>query len=400
MSAFLDELESDLVDAARRRRDAWRAARVLRLRERFGVRRVALATVAFALVGSASAAAMLEVLGGGVIPAPAVRDVPRDQLPRAGTARVSDLRAADPDPAARPWTLRLARSSTGLLCTTAGQVGDDGRFGLTGLDGLFRPYAEGVVDACGTAPEGAGDPPLAGARVFEADRVEDVRTVVTGVGGPALSGVELDARGVTRALELGDGGSFVAVLAGYPEDNAIELILRYDDGREARQPLGREPGVVADAAGGQAWRVQGYGRAGDPLTCVVFERARIDGGAVPGAVAPRSPAACGTEANERPDGYQFAVRRLKPGSGAWGAHPARTAAWGAVGSGVERVEVDGPGGVSVRPAIQLGGDFLALFGPEVDPASLTVRVVLAGGRVEERRGDTNLSRENPTMQGR
>lgn len=397
--SFLDELEQDLVDAARRRRDARRAATVARMRQRLGLRRVALATLLAALAGTASAAATLTLLTGSVIPGPAAQDVPRDQLPQPGSARVSELRAADPEAGALPWTLRLARSSTGLLCTTVGQVDDDGRFGLTGLDGRFRTYAEGVAGACGEAPESGRDAPLAGARVFDADRVEDVRTVVAGVGGPALRAAELDVRGERRPLQLGAGGSFVAALAGFPEDSGLDLILRYADGREERHAFGREPGVVADPVAGPAWRVEGVGRGGDPFGCVSFEpaRPRTPAPAAPGGVdpyasahVPSSPTACGTAANERPDGYQFAVRRLEPGSGRWGSHQARTAVWGAVGGGVERVEVEAPGGVVVRPRIQLGGDFLALFGPEVDPASLTVRVVLGDGRAVERSGDVNL----------
>lgn len=394
---FLDGLERDLVGAARRRRDARRAALLARLRQRLGLRHTGLAALLVVLVGAATAGATFAVLRASVISGPAARDTPRDQLPLPASATVSELRASDPDPAAPPWTLRLARSSTGLLCTTTGQV-DDGRFGLVGLDGRFRVYAPDVVDSCGARPPGA-HAPLVGARVFDADRHADVRTVVNGVGGALLLSATVIAHGRSSELPIGDGGTFVAALRGYPEDSALELVLRFDGGAVERHGFGRSEWAVLDPDGGAAWRASGMvGAGGRNVTCISFSPAR--GWWSP----PRSPAVCGarTARGGVRDDYFFALRRIEPGprrrpftslidpAGDWRDHPPRTALWGEAGRDVARLEIDGgpDGRTTVTPTV--GRTVLAVFGPEVHPAALTVRVVFTDGRVETRRGDTNL----------
>jgi hypothetical protein len=293
-----------------------------------------------------------------------------------------------------PWTLRVARSTTGLVCTTAGQV-VGGRFGLVGLDGHFRTFGERTVNGCG---EVGRDRPLIGARVFDADRPQDVRTLVNGVGGDDLREVVVTtADAAPRSVPVGDGGVFVAALARYPEDRAVEVRLRWEDGRVASFPLGKGDGIVVDPLGGPAWKSQGYGLSGDRRTCVGFAPAREFGLAV-------SPNACGVLGGSmrHPRGYFFAIRRLEPGRetsrfgrlwdgrGNWSDQPPRTAVWGAAGSDVERIEIDGAHGGRTRLPVTVMRTFLAVFPPDVDPADLAVRVVRADGRIEERRGDANL----------
>lgn len=394
---FLDGLERDLVTAARRRRDTRRAALLTRVRQRLGLRHGGLAALLVVLVGAATAGATFAVLRASVIPGPAARDTPRDQLPLPGSATVSEMRAPDPDPAAPPWTLRLARSSTGLLCTTTGQL-VNGRFGLVGLDGRFRAYAPDVVDSCGARPPGARAP-LVGARVFDADRHGDVRTVVGGVGGALLLSATMIARGRSSKLPVGDGGTFVGALPGYPEDGALELVLRFEGGAVERHGFGRSEWAVLDPDGGAAWRASAtLGGGGRDVTCISFSPARG------WWTAPRSPAVCGarTPRGGVRDGYFFALRRIEPGArrrrfapltdpaGDWRDHPPRTALWGEAGREVARLEIDGgpDGRTTVTPTA--GRTLLAVFGPEVDPDALTVRVVFADGRVEIRRGDANL----------
>ena len=64
-------------------------------------------------------------------------DTTPEQRVAPATSTVTALRAADPERGQPAWTLRLARSETGLQCSTVGQV-HEGAFGLVGLDGAFR----------------------------------------------------------------------------------------------------------------------------------------------------------------------------------------------------------------------------------------------------------------------
>jgi len=432
--SFLDQLERDLVQAAERRRAARRAAVGVRLRRglhalrtrgsaasaagdrrpasgarrptataaraatgRFArLRRIAVATLLFALIGAATAGAGLLLLRGSVIPSPAIRDVPRDQLPQPGTARLTGLTAEDPVAGRPPWTLRLARSSTGLLCSTVGQL-DDGRFGLVGLDGRFRVMPERIVDACGERLAGERAS-LIGARVFDADDPREVRTVVNGVAGPALRAVTLEVRGRRREVPVGPGGAFLAVLPGYPEDSGLLATLRFASGRTETHPFGRSERVVTDPEGGQAWKSQAFQIGNDRRTCVSFGLARPTGEQVmsPRACGVLWPAGMAQRPGAKRRGHFWAVRRLVPGTPSeppgqgWRDHPPRTAVWGAVGEEVASVEIDGPGGVAARPPLDRSGAFLAVLPGDVDPASLTVTLQLEGGPSLSSRGSVNL----------
>lgn len=437
--SFLDELERDLLQAAERRRDARQAATVRRLRERLGLhalrmhrspdagqratgsarpahgsggerpgarlRRVALATLLFALIGATTAGAGLLLLRSTVIPGPAVRDVPRDQLPLPGTTRLTGLTADDPVAGRPPWALRLARSSTGLLCSTVGQL-EDGRFGLVGLDGRFRTLPERIVDACGERLAGARAS-LIGARVFDAQDPQEVRTVVNGVAGPALRAVSIEVRGRARAVPVGSGGTFLAVLPGYPEDSGVQATLRFASGRTETHPLARSATVVPDPEGGQAWKSMAFMTAGDGRSCITFSTARRTS-----ATGGSSPAACGLmrHRRNRSHGWFFAVRRLVPGApaprrrwphGDWGEHPPRTAVWGGAGDEVEAVVVTGPGGIRSTLPIAPSRTFLGVFPGAVDPQALAVTLRFADGRTRTFQGSTNLvARAVPTRTNR
>lgn len=402
MTDFLDDLERDLVAAARRLADAdGRAATPRRWRVRSTARSALVAAVILVPCAGSAAAGTLLALRGSVIPAPEA--VPPEQTPTAGTARVSPLRAADPARGVPPWTIRVARSETGLLCSTVGQVAD-GRFGLVGMDGRFRVLAPDVSDSCGLERHDAAS--LIGARVFAARHRADVRTVVSGVAGSALRAVEVDARGRVRRLAVGPGGTFVVALRGYPEDIAIRATLHFAGGRHEVHDFGRSPWVVPDPIGGPAWRTMGSMFGNDGRTCVQFSYARAQPG------APVSPSACGTLGDplERRGAF-FAVRRIAPGTGGtgrpvepmgegrWGRHAARTAVWGAAGDDVAAISVAAPHAAPRRLTITPGArTFLAVLPGTVDPRAVTVRVRLHDGRVRVAHGSTSLAGHPPPLQ--
>jgi hypothetical protein len=396
MTDFLDGLERDLVDAARRRAAGAIAvgrggARVPRQRSRRPPLRSLLLAAALLVVTAGSAAGgTLLALRGSVIPAP--QAVPPEQTPAAGTSRVASLRVADPQAGLLPWTVRVARSETGLLCSTVGQIDHDGTFGLVGLDGRFRTIAEGVSDSCGAARPGGVS--LIGARVLDAARRDDVRTVVSGVAAAgAIARVEIaTAAGGTRRVPV-DDGIFVAVLRGYPEDLAIRATVTLTSGREEIHDFGRGGFVATDPAGGPAWKLQAFSIAGDGRTCASFSWAR------PGRGAPWSPEACGDLAHGRPGrrGWFVAVRRLRKGihgtapfPASWGDHPPRTAVWGGVGDDVRSVSVQ-VGTAAPRPlALTISRTFLAVLDPKVDPETVTTRFTMKDGRTEVAHGSAHL----------
>jgi hypothetical protein len=371
MTDFIDGLERDLVEAAARR-----AAGASTHQARPPLRSLVFAAVLLLAVAGTAAAGTLLALRGSVIPGPAERDAGPQQTPAPGTSTVEPLRASDPGGGAA-WALRVSRSRTGLVCGTVGQARGAG-FGLVGLDGRFRDLADSAVDGC-------GHPPLIGARVFDARRSADVRTVVNGVAGERLRGVTVTAAGRRRTLPVGPGGTFLLALRGYPEDIGIDVRLAFAGGRVAVHSFGRSPFVVRDPGGEPAWKLNSFVYDGDARQCTSFNTAREGATSLAG-----SPPACGLLGDPRHErGYYFAVRRIHP------AHSRpRTAVWGEVGDDVKRVELMGPGGWRVL-RLAPSRSFLAIFRPSVDPLSLRVRVTLRDGSVHTHRGDTHLARRRP-----
>jgi hypothetical protein len=383
MSDYFAALEQDLVDAARRRS----AVRPLRRRP---PRRSLLLAAALALVIAGSAmAGTLYVLRGDPIPAPAERDAGASQTVEPGSSHVLPMRADDP--AGGPaFALRVATSRVGGICSTVGQV-EHGDFGLVGLDRRFRPMADGVVDSCGQNRDDAAS--LVGVRVLDADRPEEVRSVVSGVGGPALRSAVVVAANAPRNLDIGPDGTFITAVRGYPEDLGIRVSLRFADGHTEDHPFGTSASVVRDPAGGPAWQTMSFSYGNDPGQCVNFQPARER------REIPISPAACGVFAGKpnRERGYFFAVRRLKrtrtrvydEAKGRWSFAP-RTAVWGESGKNVRAIAVVGPDGRRELTRTP-GGAFLAVYPGAVDPGDLRVEVTLTNGTVRRHGGDTNLA---------
>lgn len=349
-------------------------------------RALALAIAGGLVLAASAAAGTLLVLRGSVIPAPDERVVGPAQSPIPGSGKVQPFRAPDPG-GAPPWTVRVSRSKTGLTCTTVGQV-RGGRFGLVGLDGRFRTVAEGVVDGCGQIRPGE---PLIGARVFDASRRSNVRTVVAGDAGPTLRDIVVVAGGRSHEVARAADGSFAVALRGYPEDLGLAVTLRFANGTVRRYPFGRSSFVVADPLGKAAWKLEA-GQLGQPdgqpaprqvVLCVQFRTARN----VPRPAV--SPGACGRVTGVKAgsgtrNGLFFQMRRITArgdrrgllpfGQQLWHGHPPRTAVWGFAGTDIRAVFVTGPDGTR-----QMDLDptrlFLAVYPPSVDPGSLSVRVI-------------------------
>jgi hypothetical protein len=361
----LDRFGRDLV-ARVRRRD----------RRRARWRRVALGALVAVPIAATSGAATALVLRQAVISAPDPTQVPDEQTPLAGTARVSSVRAADPGHGL-PWTVRVARSKTGFTCTTVGQV-SDGVFGLTGLDGVFRRLPGELSDACGQGGT------LTGARVLAAAKTANVRSIVYGVAGEKLRAVTLTTTAGDRPLEVGAGGTYVAALRGYPEDSGAAVTLRFAGGRTERHAFGASKANVPDPEGGQAWAVDRY-TLGTRLNCALVRPARLGG---PDRVT--TPTAClGLRTSTR--AWAADARTFHPGQQgvpgfdrwSWQQHPARTVVWGVARSGKTLRAVTLRGAGAPKPlAITKQGAFAAVLPANIDPAKLTLDVTLRDGTVE------------------
>jgi hypothetical protein len=400
---ILDELGDQLLAGYRRdRRRAERARRAPRgraRRRRGGGLSLLFAALLLLAAAAAAGAATYYVLHASPIAPFAAQDVPAEQRVAPGTSHVLALRAKDPA-GAPAWTLRLARSDTGLVCGTVGQV-VGGEFGLVGLDHRFRAVPEINADACGqSSRDGVA---LLGTRVFDATRYGDVRTVINGVAGSDLAQVLVGLRGRAPRPVAHDGdGAFLVAATGYPEDLQPVVVLRWSDGHTRRVALVASPSVVADPLGGRAWRAELFsgGRHLRTVTepngrhvkvpvysCVSFFTARWQKSGVA-----RSPAACGfAHSYPAPDrSLFFTTRRLSGGrriedgtriGGAWNRHAPRTALWGAIGRAQAREIVITAPGIrrTLRPTFN--GLLLVVLPPSVDPARVRVELRLAGGAV-------------------
>lgn len=408
MTDFIEGLGQELVAAARRQAADEQLATERpggtptpdpgrgRRRLHWPVRTVLVAILLSTTTATAAAAATLYTLRGSVIPAPAAQDVPATQTPVPGSAQVSPLRVADPRAGVAPWSLRIARSDTGYVCSTIGQV-VDGKFGLVGLDGRFRTLDPKIADSCGQEQQRGAT--LIGARVLAGKDPADVRTIVNGVAGPQLRRVEMQTSNGTRAADVDPEGRFVGVLAGYPENVGLRVTLTFADGHRQTESFGDDPDLVLDPKGGNAWRTQMMMASGDARTCASFTWARS------GVNHPSSSSACGDlgqDGRKVPrKGFFFAVRRLSGGQqpmgkgsagfgGHWHGAPARTAVWGGVGDDVQSVTVLGGPGGKQSALIKRGNAILAVFPGGVSPDKLRVRVTMKDGRTVTERGDTNL----------
>jgi hypothetical protein len=222
--------------------------------------------------------------------------------------------------------------------------------------------------------------------VFDSSRRGDVRTVVNGFAGPGLRGASLEAGNESKPLRHSPDGVFVGVVAGYPEDIGLSVLLRFADGKTERHDFGHSGFVAPDPAG--AMRIMGYSVSGFmDRGCVRMLSAR--------EVKPfaSGPAACGKTRSP----YYFAVRRLLNGQHGGSAisqwhwnHASRTVVWGyAKKRSIRSVTLVGAGKPRRLP-IALNGAFQALLPPSVDPARLQVVVRFRNGATKRGRLSANL----------
>lgn len=340
-------------------------------------RSVAVALAVMVPVAATSGAATAVVLRETVVQPPDPATVPDEQTPLAGTAVVSDLRAADPDKAAAPWTLRVARSKTGFTCTTVGQV-QDNVFGLTGLDGVFRRLPGELSDACGQGGT------LTGVRVMAADQRRDVRSVIYGVAGGKLRQATLLTATGDRPLALGPGGTYVTVLRSYPEDHTLGLWLRFADGRTENHGFGSARPTIPDPEGAAAWKVSRF-EMGTRYRCAYVHQARASG-----ERRVKTPTAClGLRKSKRT--WIADAHTLHPGDQGvpgfdrwtWLDAPARTVVWGVARRAKDLRSVTLLGAGEPQPlSISDAGAFAAVLPPTTKPADLTLEVTLSDGTVE------------------
>ena len=381
----LIELGAELDRAARRALggalgdDRARPGRVVRLRPA-----IAIALLIALLLAAVATAAVLLITEGSPLPAPHAADLSPWEDPVPGSVRLAGLDA--PDPGGGPaWDIRLSRSRTGETCTAVGQI-FAGRFGVVGLDDVFRALPVGGVDACGVP--GIAGPVLAGARVFAGRTAAEARTVVNGVAGAGARSVSVYGPGGARRLRLGVQGSFITVYRGYVEEVRPRLVVVDAAGRSSTISFASSDAFeAADPDGGAPWQVRAGAAIGSPgahpdENCAQASQqaGRTNpSGPIDSALTPDI---CGRLGSAP---LFVLMRRFDPGDGQgsgtpWGDNPARTLVYGAAAPRVLSLTLLGAGASRVLAIDPHGGAFLAVLDGHVNPRSLTLLARLRDGR--------------------
>ncbi|MDP1847877.1 MAG: hypothetical protein Q8K79_08800 [Solirubrobacteraceae bacterium] len=341
-----------------------------------------------ALLGiGATAAATVAALRSTVIQPPDPAIVAADQTPLASSVALTTPHS--PDPAGGPpWGLRLTRSETGQTCTTVGQI-RDGVFGIVGQDGTYRQIPTPIADACGRGL-------LLGSRIVSAATPGATRSIVYGVVGTTTRRVTLVTTRGRRTLTLGERGSFVAALRGYPEDSASSVELTAPDGRVTRHDLGARPGLVPDIAGAPAWRLQRY-VLGTRRYCAHLSDARGPADRFKAATTAGGGRASVPTACIAPHGrfdWAASALRLRPGQKGsagfdrwdYGQRPPRTLLLGVARASRTIAEVIVTGAGAPRTLTPTSSGVFALLLPaSVDPQRLRLTVRLKDGTTQRGR---------------
>jgi hypothetical protein len=218
---------------------------------------------------------------------------------------------------------------------------------------------------------------------------------VYGVVGASARRVELRTSGGAGSLELGPGGTFLAAVRGYPEDQALEVAITDERGRVTVRSLGRQPSLVADLGGAPAWRLQLL-TLGTRARCgQLLDARRMEGGVVvreverdgfPGSSTPTACVDPRTKVKVVAD-----ARRFKPGQRGvpgfdrwnWRDRPPRTVVWGVAQTPrtVRALRLRGaPGGPRAVP-VSPGGTFGVVLPFEVTPGRVRLDATLADGSI-------------------
>ena len=348
------------------------AVRRPNVRRRRPARTLVLAAMLALLIAAAAAAATVVVLRASVIQVPGSAEVPREQTQVPGTVRLSAARLKDPA-GGPPWTVRVARSPTGLVCTTIGQL-RDGVFGIVGLDGVFRRIPIAIVDHCSSNPWWGDD------RVVTGRRPQDTRTIVAQWAPKASR--------TPTVVEIGQDSSGRAIWARYASDGVFMYAIRgYGEDQPGPGMLRGGEGFVHDSAGGvgTSWVVQREPYRVRDSTCV---RARVARAPLDAPITTQ--VLCVRWRGPRT--WVAGARRYAPGEHGWQSsiipwnwrsHGARTMVWGIARNpkDVVMVTLHGAGGPR-EVAVSMQGAFGVVLPTSVDPRRLRLSVLFKGGREE------------------
>jgi hypothetical protein len=363
--------------------------RVLR-RAPVGRLSVAGVCVLLLLLAAAAAAAVLLIQQGSSLPSPHPQDLRSSGIPLPSSAHLARLDAPDPMSSNPPWDLRLSRTSTGETCTAVGQV-YGGRFGILGLDHVFRALPLGSVDSCGI--DSGDGPVLVGAKSFVGYTPSEARTVVSGIVGSGARSVTVYTTGTRRRLKLGPQGSFITVYAGEAEEVRPRVVIVTRDGRAHTIALEQsEAFEVPDPEDGTAWAasteadLQSNAFLDEDCVQVTRQPSQSESSRFE---LPLTPEICG-RLSTSPLFVQ--MRRFVPGEDGgpfpWGNSPSRTIVYGIATPRVESLELTGAGAARALTIDRRGGAFMAVLSGHVDPRSLTLTAKLSDG--------VSMSYQHPT----
>lgn len=215
-------------------RDFMRAAVAHEHRRRRRLRRAP--PVALALALSACGTAVVTVLDDPV-PEPPAGDVPRAQVPAAGSAAI-EIAVEDPG-GGLPWGVRVAETAGGLTCFALGRV-QDGRLGRVGADGELHELP--LRGSGGCVDLGAETiAPL----VRQLDSIDGngLRTVVYGLTSDRVERLRVQTPAGDRELAPSDRGAFLAVIEGAIPTAELRLRVSLRGGGRADY-LGSDQGRV------------------------------------------------------------------------------------------------------------------------------------------------------------
>jgi hypothetical protein len=355
---------------------------------------IALTVLVALLLAAAAATAVLLITEGSPLPAPHAADIAPWEHPVAGSVRLAGLDAPDPE-GGPAWDIRIFQSGAGETCTAVGQV-FNGKFGIVGLDRVFRALPLTGVDACGVP--GIAGPVLAGARQFAGRTLGEARTVVNGVAGAGAKSVTAYGPEGARRLTLGVDGSFVTVYRGLLGEVRPRIVVVTGGGHAQTIAFAASAAFeTPDPDGGAAWSASGGSGIGVPGSSADEDCAQVSHENGPGSGGGQfndalTPQICG-QVGRQP---LFALfRRFDPGSDEetgtpWGSNPSRTLVYGGTSLRVHALTLLGAGGPRPLPIDPRDGVFLAVLDGHVDPRGLTLIATLTDGRTVRYRHSTSL----------